>query len=208
MRETLNVQDRKLSGKKNNRRLRNGGHVPAILYGHGLDNLTLSIAAADISAALRHHSRLVDLKGAANESALISEIQWDTFGVDVLHVDLTRVSADERIEVDVAVELKGQAPGVKAGGVVEQFIREVRIECPAGAIPEKLIVSIKGLELEGSITCGAIELPEGAKLLSDADEMVVHCVTPAEEEEGEGAGAGAEPELIGRKAGEGEEEEG
>jgi large subunit ribosomal protein L25 len=147
------------------------------------------------------------LTGAANESALISGVQWDTFGLEVLHVDFTRASADERIEVEVSVELKGQAVGVKEGGIIEQVLREVQIECPAGAIPEKLVLNISDLALGGSLTCGKLVLPEGAKLLTDADEMVVHCVTPREEGE-EAAGEGAEPEIIGRKEGdeEGEEE--
>jgi large subunit ribosomal protein L25 len=208
MRESITVEPRSAVGKRNNRRLRQGGKVPAVLYGHGLENLNLSILTRDIDTALRHHSRLVDLKGAANESALISEVKWDAFGAEILHVDLTRVSADEQIEVEVSVELKGQAAGLKEGGIVEQFIRQVRIECPAGAIPEKLIVNVSGLTVGNSITCGAIELPQGATLLSDEDGMICHCVMPTEEgEEAAAAGAGAEPEVIGRKATDEAEEE-
>lgn len=209
MRETLNVQLRSSLGKLNNRRLRRSGHVPAVLYGHGQDCVNLSVPTASIEAALRHHSRLVDLAGAANESALISEVQWDTFGLEVLHVDFTRASADERIEVEVSVELKGQAAGAKEGGIVEQVRREVQIECPAGAIPEKIVLNISNLAIGGSLTCGDLEMPPGAALVTDADELIVHCVTPREEAEEEAAtGEGAEPEIIGRKAGEeGEGEE-
>lgn len=205
MRETLNVQLRSSLGKKNNRRLRRSGQVPAVLYGHGQESVSLSISTSAIEGALRHHSRLVDLAGAANESALISDVQWDTFGLEVLHVDFTRASADERIEVEVSVELKGQAVGVKEGGVIEQVLREVQIECPAGSIPEKLVLNIADLALGGSLTCAALKLPEGATLLTDADEMIVHCVTPREEGEEAAVGEGAEPELIGGKK-EGEEE--
>lgn len=208
MRETLKVELRSSIGKRNNRRLRQAGSIPAILYGHGLDSVSLAVPKAAIDGALRHHSRLVDLTGAANESALISDIQWDTFGLEVLHVDFTRVSADERIEVDVSIELKGQAAGAKEGGLVEQVLREARIECPAGAIPEKLVLNVSGLGLGGSLTCKDLSLPEGATLLTDADEMIVHCVTPREEEEAApGVAEGAEPELIGRKEGEAEGEE-
>jgi large subunit ribosomal protein L25 len=132
MRETLKVELRSTLGKRNNRRLRRSGHVPAVLYGHGQESVSLAVPKSAIEGALRHHSRLVDLAGGANESALISEIQWDTFGLEVLHVDFTRASADERIEVEVSIELKGQAVGAKEGGVVEQVLREVQIECPAG----------------------------------------------------------------------------
>ena len=207
MRETLKVELRSTLGKRNNRRLRRSGHVPAVLYGHGQDSVSLAVPKAAIEGALRHHSRLVDLAGGANESALISDIQWDTFGLEVLHVDFTRASADERIEVEVSIELKGQAAGAKEGGVVEQVLREVQIECPAGSIPDKLVLNISNLALGGSLTCKDLSLPEGATLLTDADEMIVHCVTPRDEDAGEGVGDGAEPELIGRKEGEEAEEE-
>jgi large subunit ribosomal protein L25 len=208
MRETLKVDLRSSLGKRNNRRLRRAGSIPAVLYGHGQDSVSLTVPKAAIEGALRHHSRLVDLAGAANESALISDIQWDTFGLEVLHVDFTRASADERIEVEVSVELKGQAAGAKEGGVVEQVLREIQIECPAGAIPEKLVLNISNLGLGSSLTCGDLNMPEGATLITDADEMIVHCVTPREEaEEAPGVGEGAEPEIIGRKEGEEEGEE-
>lgn len=208
MRETLKVELRSSIGKRNNRRLRRAGSIPAILYGHGLDSISLAVPKAAIEGALRHHSRLVDLAGAANESALISDIQWDTFGLEVLHVDFTRVSADERIEVEVSIEIKGQAAGAKDGGIVEQMLREVQIECPAGAIPEKLVLNIASLAVGGSMTCKDLPLPEGVTLLTDVDEMIVHCVTPREEEEAApGVAEGAEPELIGRKEGEEVEEE-
>ena len=208
MRETLKVELRSSIGKRNNRRLRRAGSIPAILYGHGQESISLAVPKAAIEGALRHHSRLVDLAGAANESALISDVQWDTFGLEVLHVDFTRVSADERIEVEVSIEIKGQAAGTKEGGIVEQVLREVRIECPAGAIPEKLVLNIASLGVGGSMTCKDLSLPEGVTLLTDADEMIVHCVTPREEvEAAPGVAEGAEPELIGRKEGEEEEEE-
>jgi large subunit ribosomal protein L25 len=126
----------------------------------------------------------------------------------VLHVDFARVSEHERVEVTVPVELRGQAPGVKAGGVVQHFVHEVTIECEAVSIPEKVALSIKDLQVDGELKASDIQLPEGAKLLSDPDVVVAQCVLPTEEEE-EAAPAteGAEPELIGRKAAEEEAEE-
>jgi large subunit ribosomal protein L25 len=207
--DTLNVQLRSDIGKRNNRRLRRTGSLPAVLYGHGQENLNLSVAAQDLTAIVRHGAHLIELRGAANESALIKALQWDTYGVEILHADLARVSADERIEVELPVEMKGRAPGVGEGGIVEQVMRQVRIECRAGAIPEKLIVNVNNLHLDGSLNASAIDLPEGATLMIDPDEMVVHCILPQVEEELEAPVAGAaEPEIIGRKpAEEGAEEE-
>ena len=84
---------------------------------------------------MRHGSRLVDLTGAVSESAFIRELQWDTWGTSVVHVDFTRISADELVKVVVAIELRGEAPGVKEGGVVDQLVHQIEVECPAGASP-------------------------------------------------------------------------
>jgi large subunit ribosomal protein L25 len=208
MSEAIAVEKRDSTGTRNNRRLRRSGFVPAVLYGHGLENVSLKVREHDLAAAIRHGSRVVDLTGATNESALIRSVAWDTFGLEILHVDFARVSADERIEVKVAIELKGQSPGVKEGGVIELFIHEVEIECPALKIPDKLTISINGLKIDDSLTTSDLVLPEGVKLLSHEGEVVVHCVLPKEEEEAapEVAAAG-EPEIIGRKPEEAEAEE-
>jgi large subunit ribosomal protein L25 len=209
MAEALDVQVRNSKGKRNAKRLRLAGSIPAVLYGHGEQTVSLTLNHDQFATALRHGSKLVDLKGGVNETALIRELQWDVYGTEVQHVDFARVSADERITVTVQVELRGQAPGARQGGVVQHMVHEIEIECLATAIPDKIQLNVNHLELKSSITVGQIELPEGVKLLSDADAIAVQCVEPAAEvEEAAPAAEGAEPEVIGRKAEEeGEEEE-
>jgi large subunit ribosomal protein L25 len=209
MAEQLTVELREIQGKLNNRRLRRSGTVPAVLYGHGLENVKLSVSEEALGLALRHGSRLVNLVGGVNESAFIRDLQWNTWGTQVLHVDFTRISADEEVEVTLTIELRGEAPGVRSGGVVEHLIHQVEIACPAGSIPEKLKVNINHLNLDDTITLAQLEIPQGARLLTDDLEAVmVQCVIPAEmpEEEAGAAGEG-EPEVIGaKKEEEGEEE--
>ncbi len=205
MAETLTVVIREGRGKREAKRLRKTGSIPAILYGHGEQNVSLSVAQEQFAAALRHHSRLVDLTGAVNESALIRDMQWDTYGLEVLHVDFARVSADERIDVNVSVELRGQAPGLKEGGVIQHMLHELQIECLAVAIPDRIQVSLSKLNKGEHILAGQIELPPGVKLLSDPEQIVVHCVEPAAEVETEAGAESAEPEVIGRKADEDED---
>lgn len=207
MAEVLEVSERTSRGTREARRQRRTGRVPAVLYGHGQETLSLSVASDALQAALRHGSRLVELKGVANETALIRELQWDVYGSDVLHVDFARVSADERIEVTVSIELKGEAPGVKEGGIVEQPVHEIRIECPAMSIPDKLVLRINDLKLGGELKVADMALPEGVVALTDGELVVAHCVEPSDEAEAEAPVEGAEPELIGRKAGEDEEGE-
>ena len=123
-----------------------------------------------------------------------------------MHVDFTRVSADERLTIEVAVSLRGESPGVKEGGHVEHLQHTVEIECLAIAIPEKVELRIHELKLDQSLRAGSIELPAGVKLITDPETVIVHCALPVDESGEEGAPAEtAEPEIIGRKAGEEEE---
>jgi large subunit ribosomal protein L25 len=204
----LAVESRDTQGKHRNRRLRQSGKIPGILYGHGLECVPLSVEADVLTAAIRHGSRLVSLTGAVNESAFIRQLQWDTWGAHIVHVDFTRISEHEIVEVRVPVELRGESPGVREGGVVVQHIHEVELACPASVIPEKLAVNINHLMLNESILLSGLQLPEGAEVLAaDLEAIVVECVIPVEmPEEGEGEGV-AEPEVIGAKEKEGEEAE-
>ena len=183
MADQIPVTARKTGGKHSNRRLRWSGQTPAILYGHGEANVCLSVPSDVLAAALRHGGRMVTLSGAVNESAFIRDLQWDTYGTHVLHVDFTRISVDELVKVHLTVEVRGQAPGVKQGGVVEQLVHDVQIECPAGSIPEKLLVSVNQLVLDAQITLGQLELPAKAKAIGDPETIVVQCVVPEEKPE-------------------------
>lgn len=207
MAEELVVQIREQYGKRRNRRMRKSGAIPAVLYGHGEKTLPLSVAADAFDAVLRHGARMVALSGGVQESALIREVQWDTWGNEVLHVDFTRVSAHEKVEVSVALELRGEAPGMH-DGIVEQLLHEIDIRCPASEIPEKIEVRVIDLNVGDSISVSELELPTGASLITPPEEVVVHCIEPVEmpEEEEEAAEAvSGEPEVIGEKEEEGSE---
>ena len=183
------------------RRLRKSGFIPGILYGHGEDNIALSIDARDVNTMIRHGSHIVELTGDLKESALVKAVQWDALGSDVMHLDLTRVDASESVEVQLSVELKGVAPGTKQGGIVKHLMHDISIRCPANQMPDRLELSINGLELEQSLTAGDIALPDAVELVGDESEIVVTCVAQAvvEEEPEEVAEEAAEPEVIGRR---------
>jgi large subunit ribosomal protein L25 len=211
MAELLHVEKRKSFGKRNNERLRRAGGLPAVLYGHGEESVSLTLAADQFESSLRHGAKVVDLDGDATGKALLQDVQWDTFFQQVLHVDLLRVRAGEKVKIDVPVELRGEAAGVLEGGVLEQVVHSIEIEVPLDVIPDKLHLNIKNLQIDGHLTAkDIIDLPAGATILSDEDEMIVHCVKRAVEEEEVAPaeeGAAAEPEVIG-KGKEEEEEEG
>jgi large subunit ribosomal protein L25 len=145
------------------------------------------------------------------EKALIRDLQWDHMGHDILHVDFARVAADERITVDVRLELKGTAPGVTAGGVLDQPLHNLEVECLAIAIPESIRVNVGELQIDQSIKVRDLVLPAGVTTNIDPEAVVVIVHPPRLEEEAAPAapteGEQAEPEVIGRpKLEEGAEE--
>ncbi len=201
--EVLNVAERTGRGTAHAKKLRRSGHIPAVLYGHGEGTITLSLKSTELGAALRHNVLLVQLQGAANETALLTDVQWDALGSTVLHVDLTRVRADEVVDVEVAIVLRGDAPGTKQGGVVEHAVHSVMIECRANAIPEHLEVNINELVLGQELTLADLDIPAGVKVQLPEDTTIVSCVEPVEMPEEEAvADMGAEPEVIGGDKGE------
>lgn len=208
MADVLQVEQRTTTGKRSNWRMRCQGKLPGILYGHGEAPVMLSVPADQLRATLRHGHKVVDLAGAASGQALLQDIQWDAFQQHLVHVDLLRVDANERVTVEVPVLLKGEAPGEHHGGVVAHLVHHVEIETSPISIPEALHININHLELHGSLTLADIyDLPEGAALVTDAKTVAVQCEEPAVDEEEEVAAAGVEPEVIGRKADEDEEAE-
>lgn len=200
MKESMQVKIREGVGTRQTRKLRHGGQVPAILYGHGEKNVNLVIPGAQVLHAVKVGAKLVDLSGDVTETALIRQVQWDAFGIEVLHLDLSRVSADETVEIVLPIELKGAAPGTREGGLVEHVKHEARILCPVVSLPERLEININNLHLNGELTLANVTLPAGASIIGDADEIVVHCVKPKAMVEGvAGPGEAAEPEVIARK---------
>ena len=204
---TLNVELREAHGKRVNRRLRASGMVPAILYGHKQKCVSLSVPVETLEMVIRRGNRFVQLSGAVREKAIIKECQWDTWGKEVLHLDLTRVSEHEKIHVTVALELRGEAPGTKEGGVVRQQLHEIELECEAASVPEKIDVNINHLALGQAVHVSDLSLPAGSVALTDAGLLVVSCAAAVEAPEVEETAAvdGSEPEVIGRKKEESEE---
>ncbi|MGH7225983.1 MAG: 50S ribosomal protein L25 [Gemmataceae bacterium] len=207
----LTTDKREGRGTRTARKLRASGRVPGVVYGHKEETLSVSVAADVLLSAVRHGARVVDLQSDAGlQKAQIAELQWDHLGVEVLHVDFRRVAADERIHVTVPIDVKGVAPGVTAGGILDQPIHTLAIECAADSVPESIRVNVNELQLAAAIHVRDLHLPEGVTALADADAIVVHVTAPQAEPEAAAAPAAeqAEPEVIGRKAAaeEGEEE--
>ena len=208
----LPTQPRTGLGKRHSAKLRKRGLIPAIVYGHKQDPVAVTLTNEDLDSVLRHHARLVELKHASGaETALIKEVQHDYLGKAVLHVDFERVDRDEKVEVEVAVELKGViASGSQ--GVLDQPLHVLTVECTAAEVPESIKVIIGNLQVGQAIHVKDLVLPAGVRVLDEPDAIVVQLKTVLAEIEPETVAAapvegGAEPEIVGRRVKEEKEEE-
>ena len=142
------------------------------------------------------------------ETALVREVQWDSFSKSIMHVDFVRIDANERVHVVVPVQLRGTAPGVILGGILEQPVHSLHIEASAADVPDSIVVKIDQLQLGQAIHIRDLtELPAGVTVKGVPDQIVVHVVTPRAQETGpiEPGAAQMQPEVVNKKKKDGEE---
>lgn len=213
--ETLKASVRNETGTRKARTLRKDGLVPAVIYGHGKDPVTVAVSAHDVAVSLQHGQRMLDLDvDGSSESVLVKDVQYDTFGMDILHVDFARVDLNEKVEVQVPIVLRGTPKGVDEGGMLQQPAATVTLEVMARSIPDELAFSVLEMAIGDSLYASDLPVPEGAKILDDPETLIANVVYVSEELEEEPAEEGAEPaqpEVIGEKTdeqeGEGEGQE-
>ncbi|MFO0958045.1 MAG: 50S ribosomal protein L25 [Isosphaeraceae bacterium] len=190
------------TGSRVSRRLRAQGRVPAIVYGHKQTPQPISVSREAVALLLKKASHLATLRiEGGSETVLVKDLQWDHLGKEILHVDFSRVSADERIETTVKLVATGQAPGQAAGGILEVLMHDLRVTCRAGAIPDEVRVDIGNLGVDEGIHVRDLSLPEGVESRDDKDKLVLHVTSRATQAiatTGEVAGPN-EPEVIGKK---------
>jgi large subunit ribosomal protein L25 len=202
----LDAQVRTGSGSRRAAALRKKGLLPGIVYGHKQDAVQVAVNAEAFDAAVRkQHARSLDLNIAGTtETVLIKELQWCHLGKDMLHVDFVRVDRNERVRVTIPVELRG-APKSMGGGVLEQPLHAIHVECLATAIPDGVRIDITNLTLGHPIHVRELSLPEGVTALEAAEAVVVQIKLPGQEVVAEPTGE-AEPEVLtAKKPKEGEE---
>src|SRR5947208_7820766 len=169
-------------GKGAARKLRAGGLVPGILYGHGMEPLKLAIDGRELYHVLHTGAGsnvLVDLQvGKDQHLAMPREIQRDHVRGQFLHVDFLVVRRDEKITVDVPVHLVGESHGVKEGGVVEHHLWDLKLECLPTDVPESVEADISSLGIGDSLSVADVKIPAGATVLTPREETIVSVVPP------------------------------
>lgn len=209
---TVQAKKRDRLGSRYARRLRAGGSLPAVIYGHQQDPVAVSVNGKELLAHLTHGQRVfnVDIEGAGAETCLVNELQFDFLGDNVIHVDMTRIDLTEQVSIHVNIKLVGKPVGLKTEGAILRLVNDsIGISCLASDVPsEAIAVDVSALEAGDFLTAGQIPLPPGLTLDEDADEVI--CQISVVEEDAEAPSEepeGGEPEIIGAKPEEGEAEE-
>ncbi len=204
---TLKARLRDGKGKGVARKLRAAGQIPAVAYGHGLEGRSLSLDAHELELLLgtiNPENTIIDLQieGSKPAQALIREVQKHPSRPYILHVDFFQVRAGEKLHVEIPIRLHGTPIGVRdEGGILQEVLREVSVECLPKDIPSAIDIEIGELRLGDSVLVSSITL-DNVAILNDPDLVICTIATPtveAEPEPGEGeegVEGEAEPELI------------
>lgn len=211
----LEVKRRERTGSRYARREREAGFLPAVLYGHGQDPVSLSLNAKEAIRFFQSGERIftIEVKDEAkSQMVFLKDIQFDYLGTNIVHVDLTRVDMQEEIEAHVALRFVGEAPGAAAqGAIVMTPTTSLTVRCKVADLPESIEVDISGVKVGDSIQAGSVTLPAGITLESDPDDLLYSIQIQAETVEGEAEAVGAEaaePEVITERKEKAEGEEG
>lgn len=199
----IEAQKRTGKGSRAAARLRLEGLVPTNLYGHGQESTALSVSEDVVRPLIYSGHKLVEIHCDGKvETALVREVQWDSFSKIITHVDFMRIDVNERVHTVVPVQLRGVAPGVILGGILEQPVHSLHIEASAADVPDSIVIKIDQLQLGQSIHVRDLtDLPEGVTIKGAADQVIVHVVSPRADESKaiDPNAAPTQPEVIGKK---------
>lgn len=213
----LPVEVREGTGKGAARAARRAGMVPGVLYGGERGAVSIAVKANVLRKAIhtgKFLSHMVTLQhGKETQPVIPRDVQFHPVTDEPLHIDLFRVEEDTVINVEVTVHFinEEKSPGLKRGGVLNVVRHAVELSCPAGSIPEEIVVDMTGKEIGDSIHISDVTLPEGVKpTITDRDFTIATLQgarVMVESEEGEGAEAEDEDDVEAAEGEEGESED-
>ncbi|HWH58550.1 MAG TPA: 50S ribosomal protein L25 [Terriglobales bacterium] len=215
---TLQAQPRTPGTKNDARRVRREGKIPAVVYGAGKSAVPVAVDPRQVSRILHSetgHNSVFDLAlDDEKTKAMIVDWQYEPIKGSLLHIDLKRIAMDRKLRVNVPIELVGDPEGVKTqGGLLEQIIREVEVECLPADIPNVIELNVAALVFGVVLRVSDLPKSDKVKFVTDADQPVAHIISIKEEEvatpeaaAADAAAAPAEPEVIKKGKQETEEE--
>ena len=200
---TITAQTRERTGTRFSQRLRKAGRLPAVIYGHKSDPVSISLDEKEILLHLHHGSHVVNvtIEGGKTETCLVKELQFGYLGDNIIHLDLARVDLDEEVHVQVHLNFIGKSTEAqKVGAIVSHPITELEVICKVSAIPGE--IKVDSSKMEGTIfTVGDIELPSSVRTEVKPDTPIL-TISFIHEEEAVGeevevaAETTSEPEVI------------
>src|SRR3954467_6466551 len=168
----ISVKPRNELGSRANKRLRDSGFIPGVIYGHKEAVVPVTLPKKETVGHLEHGAHLFNVAlDGKSETVLVKEVQYDHLGLEVLHVDFARVSLDEKVEVTVPLELKGDPKGEADGGVLQQIVAELEIECLVTEIPDAIRHNVSDMALNDVLHIKDLKLPPGVRALQDEDQI-------------------------------------
>lgn len=205
----LETEARTKLGSRYSKRVREAGRIPTVIYGHKEEPVHVSLHGKTFTELLHNEVHIIDIKiDGKSQHTLIKSIQWDTYGREILHIDLERVDLSETVEVEVELQLIGDPKALRqAGTVLDHPTTSVMISCRADSIPSHLEHNIADLPANEPITVGDLTPPAGVKIISPKEQLVCQItgVKVDEEETAAEASAETQPEVIGKSTDEEED---
>ena len=203
--QQISVKKRNLEGSSASRRMRHAGLLPGVIYGTDTNPLAVELETHAVEQVLHHHASEtilvdIDLEGEGSVSVLLKEVQHHPVTGALLHVDLQRVAANQTLQVEVSLELVGEPEGVKLGGLLDQVMHTILVECLPADLPETVNVDVSDLEIGSALHVSDLKLGNKVAILSDADALVAGVSAPkVDSEDDEDEDVEAEPEVITEK---------
>ena len=196
---TLQAESRTLVGTGASHKIRRGGRIPAVLYGHGTSQaISLDLLAFRALVRPDHYgSMMVDLvlDGKPAGKALVKGVQVNTMARTIMSVDLQQVSAADLVVVSVPIVLTGESPALRMGGVQEQFAHSVTVRTRADAVPEQITYDLSELGMDEAVHAAQLALPDGCELMDKPDETIVKIAPPTTHEATAETAEAATPEA-------------
>ncbi len=197
----LTAQVRKERGSRKSQALRASGLLPAIIYGHKQESLSVTLPAVETEALIHSGKHIIDVNlDGKTEKVLIQDVQYDYLQSEIEHVDLLRVDPNQKVKVKVPLDFRGIPKGAREGGILETQIAELEVEVLVTAIPDIIRVNVEHLELHAILHVKDIPVPEGTRVINSPEQIVAQVRTVKEEVAPvEAQAVAAEPEVIGKK---------
>lgn len=181
--KSLKIEKRDKIGKGGSKRLRREGKIPIIIYGHGEETDHAMVSRKELKSYLHEHKEeIMTLGTGRGKNVVIKEVQYDPVTGEPIHIDFMHIHKGEKLKLSIPLILDGTSAGVKEGGILEQWVREIEIECLPKDIPDEVRIDVSKLKIGDSLHIENLFIGEGVTILLPPEEAIVTVMPPRREE--------------------------